>query len=147
VGMGRVLRETRRRCREHDGYASAHPPSPCELRRTRLRISNSFTTIHRSIDFFVMSHKKLEPILAYEWRCACIADRLIGFAMEPIEIPDTRWDFYDPSCTLLGAFKLTGVALCLFSVLFTSFWWAPRTRKSRLSVAFYAHYFFSRCRV
>jgi hypothetical protein len=44
--------------------------------------------------------------------------------MEPIEIPDTRWDFYDPSCTPLGAFKLLGGALCLFSLLFTSFWWA-----------------------
>ena len=44
--------------------------------------------------------------------------------MEPIEIPDTRWDFYDASYTPLGTFKLIGGALCLFSLLFTSFWWA-----------------------
>jgi hypothetical protein len=44
--------------------------------------------------------------------------------MEPIEISDTRWDFYDPSCTPLGEFKLMGGVLCLFSLLFTSFWWA-----------------------
>jgi hypothetical protein len=44
--------------------------------------------------------------------------------MKPTEIPDTRWDFYDPSSTPLGEFKLIGSMLCLFSLLFTSFWWA-----------------------
>ena len=43
--------------------------------------------------------------------------------MKAIEIPDTRWDFYDPNSGPLKEVKLLGVALCLFSILFfVSFW-------------------------
>ncbi|MGO9357997.1 MAG: hypothetical protein ACLP1D_10015 [Xanthobacteraceae bacterium] len=52
--------------------------------------------------------------------------------MKPIEIPDTRWDFYDPSSTPLGEFKLLGGALCLFAFLFTSFWWSDIYPKIQL---------------
>lgn len=56
--------------------------------------------------------------------------------MEPIEIPDTRWDFYDRSCTPLGEFKLVGGALCLFSLLFTSIWWAHPYSKIQIISCF-----------
>jgi hypothetical protein len=57
-------------------------------------------------------------------RCgASAAERLIRIAMKPIHIPEKRWDFYDPSSTGLGEFKLVGGALCFISVLsFVSFW-------------------------
>lgn len=54
---------------------------------------------------------------------ARVAERLICIAMKPIHIPEKRWDFYDPSGTRLGEFKLLGGALCLVSVLiYVSFW-------------------------
>jgi len=38
--------------------------------------------------------------------------------MKSIEIPDKRWDFYDPNSGPLGGFKVLGGALCLLSFLF-----------------------------
>jgi hypothetical protein len=60
--------------------------------------------------------------LGLSW-AAYIARRLIRFAMKPIEIPDTRWDFYDPNSAPLKEVKLLGGVLCFFSILFIASFW------------------------
>jgi hypothetical protein len=57
-------------------------------------------------------------------------------AMKPIEIPATRWDYYDPRTTPLSEFKLLAGALCLFSLFFSSFWWSHFYSKLQLISCF-----------
>ena len=56
--------------------------------------------------------------------------------MKPIEIPATRWDYFDPRTTPLSEFKLLGAALGLSSLFFSSFWWSHFYSKLQLISCF-----------
>lgn len=57
--------------------------------------------------------------------------------MRPIQIPDKRWDFHNPSSTGLGEFKQLGGAVCFLSFLLSlPFWWGHFDLKALLISSF-----------